>query len=102
MVLKIKDKEVKLKYTLRAMMLYENIQNKSFAPESTTDVLVYMFCVILSSDKELNLTFDEFLDMVDENPKLMVDFSNWLTGEINKEDTLSPKEEENPDEKKVK
>ena len=101
MVLKIKDKEVKLKYTLRAMMLYENIQNKSFAPESTTDVLVYMFCVILSSDKELNLTFDEFLDMVDENPKLMVDFSNWLTGEINKEDTLSPKEEENPDEKKV-
>ena len=81
-------------------MLYENIQNKSFAPNSTTDVLVYMFCVILSSDKELNLTFDEFLDYIDENPKVMVDFSNWLTSEINKEDTLSPKEEEDKEEKK--
>ena len=59
-----------------------------------------MFCVILSSDKELNLTFDEFLDYIDENPKVMVDFSNWLTSEINKEDTLSPKEEEDKEEKK--
>lgn len=102
MILKIKDREVKLKYSMRALMLYENIQNKSFAPESTTDVLVYMFCVILSSDKELDLTFDEFLDIVDENPKIMVDFSNWLTSEINKDDTLSPQQEEEEEKKKVK
>lgn len=102
MVLNIKDREVKLRYSMRALMLYENIQNKSFAPSSTTDVLVYMFCVILSSDKELNLTFDEFLDIVDENPKIMVDFSTWLTSEINKEDTLGPKEEEEEEKKKVK
>lgn len=104
MILKIKDREVKLKYSMRALILYENIQNKSFQPSSTTDVLVYMFCVILSSDKELNLTFDEFLDIVDDNPKIMVDFSTWLTSEINKEDTLSPQEEvsEEDEKKKVK
>lgn len=97
MIFKIDDREVELRYTLRAIMLYENIQGKSFAPESTTDILVFMFCVIMASDKEIKLDFDKFLDMLDENPSLVVEFSEWLTNEVNKNNTLSPEEE-----KKVK
>lgn len=101
MTIKIKDREVTLKYSFRALMLYENIQKKSFNPETTTDVLVFMFCVIMGSDKDIDLDFNEFLDMVDENPNLVIMFSNWLTTEINKQNTLSPEEEED-EKKKVK
>ena len=102
MTIKIKDREVTLKYTFRSLILYENIQNKSFAPDTTTDVLIYMFCIILASDKELDLTFDEFLDMVDDNPGLIVKFSDWLVKELNKDTMLSPSEEESEEEDKKK
>lgn len=93
MKIKIGDREVELKYSFRALMLYENIQKKSFEPKTTTDVLVFMFCVIMGSDKDIKLDFNEFLDMIDNNPQLVVEFSNWLTSEINKQNTLSADEE---------
>lgn len=101
MKIKIEDKEVELKYSFRSLMLYENIQKKSFAPESTTDVLVFMFCVILGSDKDIKLDFNTFLDMVDDNPQLVVEFGDWLTKEINKQNMLSP-DDESDEKKKVK
>ena len=52
------------------------------------------------SDKEVDLTFDEFLDMVDENPEMIVEFSTWLTKELNKDSMLSPSEEESEEDKK--
>lgn len=93
MIVKIKDRDVELKYSLRSIMLYENIQKKSFAPETTTDVLVFMFCVLVGSDKDLQLDFNEFLDMIDDNPNLVVEFSNWLVAETTKNNQLSPDDE---------
>lgn len=98
MTIKIGDREVELKYSFRSLMLYENIQNKSFEPKTTTDVLVFMFCCIIGSAKDIQLDFNTFLDMIDDNPQLVVEFSNWLTSEINKHNTLSAEEES----KKVK
>lgn len=100
MKIKIGDKEIQLKYSFRSLILYENIQNKSFAPESTTDVLIYMFCVILASERDIQLDFNDFLDMIDEHPELVVEFSTWLTNEINKTNTLTAEETEE-DKKKV-
>lgn len=103
MILNIKDREVKLRYTMRSLILYENIQNKSFTPSTTTDVLVFMYCVIMGSAKDLDFTFDEFLDMIDEDQTLVIKFSEWLTKEINKQNTLSAEEkEEESDKKKLK
>ena len=100
MKIKIGDKEIQLKYSFRSLILYENIQNKSFAPESTTDVLIYMFCVILASERDIQLDFNDFLDMIDEHPELVVEFSTWLTNEINKTNTLTAEDTEE-DKKKV-
>lgn len=102
MKIKIQDREVDLKYSFRALMLYENIQKKSFKPETTTDVLVFMYCVIMGSDKDIKLEFNDFLDMVDENPVLVSEFADWLTSEINKNTTLSPDTEEEDEKKKLK
>lgn len=101
MIVKIKDKDIELKFSFRSLMIYENITKKSFNPESTSDILIFMFCVLISSDKDLNLDFGEFLDYVDNNPYIIVDFSEWFTGQMNNANTISPDEDED-DKKKLK
>lgn len=95
MTVKINGKDVELKWTFRSMIYYENIQGKSFSPTSTTEVLVFLYCCILASEKDLIFTFDDFLDMVDENPQLIVDFSQFIESQINKNNNLTPLEDNN-------
>lgn len=94
MKIQINDREVELKYSFRALILYENIQNKTFAPQSLTDVLVFFFCAIVGSERDVQLSFDDFLDMIDEKPELVTEFSEWLTSELNKDSMLESKEED--------
>lgn len=93
MKVKISDRDIELKYSFRSLIIYENIQNKTFAPQTMTDVLVFFFCVIVGSDKDVQLSFDEFLDMIDEHPELVSEFSEWLTKEMNKDTVLEAKDE---------
>lgn len=102
MIVKVNDKEITLRYSFRSLILYENIQKKSFSPETTTDVLIFMFCVILSSEKDLDFDFNQFLDMIDENPSLVTEFALWLTKEMDKQNELSPEEESKKAEKNMK
>jgi hypothetical protein len=89
MKITIKDKEVELKYTIRSLVLFENIKNESFNLQTTMDVIVYFLCVLLASDKTLQLTLDELIDLIDDDPKLLEDFSTWLTNEMNKQNVMS-------------
>lgn len=103
MIINVKGKDVTLKYSFRAMLMYENIKNETFSPKTLTDVLIFMLCVIVSSDRSIQLNFDDLLDMVDDNPKLIEDFSDWLTAEVTKQGFLAQdKEVVVEDEKKTK
>lgn len=79
MKITIKDKEIELKNTLRSMIMYENIAEKSFNPETVTDIITYMYCVVVASSNDYTLTFDEFINYVDENPTIFDEFGQWLT-----------------------
>ena len=94
MTIKIKDKEVALRYSFRSFFIFENIMGRSFQPDTTTDILVFFFSCIMASDKDLDLKFDEFLDMVDENPSLIIEFSQFITEQVSKNKTLQPESEE--------
>lgn len=88
MTFKIKDKEYELKYSIRAMMMYENITGESFNPSNLTNVLTFFYCMVVSSSKDYSYTFEEFLDYIDENPTFINDITEWI-GNTNKvEDTL--------------
>lgn len=89
MKINIKDKEIELKYTIRSLVLFENIMGKPFNPEGTLDVIVFYLCVLLASDKTLQLTLDELIEAIDNDNKLLVDFSDWLTNEISKQNMMS-------------
>lgn len=102
MKIKINDKEIELKYSFRSLIIYENIQNKTFAPESTTDVLIFFYSTILGADRDIQLSFDDFLDMIDENPNLVLEFSNWLISEMNKNEVMESKDEVKEEEESKK
>ncbi len=64
MTITINDKDIELKYTLRSMMMYENITGKTFAPEGVSDILTFFYCVVVASAKNYELKFDDFLDVI--------------------------------------
>lgn len=79
MKITIKGKEIELVNTMRTMIMYENITEKTFAPESVTDIIIYMYCVVLASSKDYSLTLDDFIEYIDENPDIFEQFGAWLT-----------------------
>lgn len=104
MEITIKGKTVSLKYSFRALMIYENITQKSFNPKGISDVVVFFYSVVVASTKDTTLSFDDFIDWLDDNATAINDFSVWLTsvfnaqsGLVNKE--VKPEEQTTVDEK---
>jgi len=84
MQITLNKKKITLKYTLRAMMMYENMTQKSFSPNTITDVITFMYCVVIASSKDYSITFDQFIDYIDEHPETMTKFAEWIqdTGNV--------------------
>ena len=90
MTLTIKDKEIELKYSFKAMMIFENIKGESFNPKTVSDIIIFFYSTILGSDRNLSLEFDDFISWLDDNPEKMTEFSNWLSSVVNKNKFISP------------
>lgn len=84
MIIKIKNTEVELKNKMRSLLIYEQIANKAFNPTTVTDMILYFYSTILACKPDIDLTFNEFMDIVDEDPNLFTSFQQWLTKESEK------------------
>ena len=89
MTIKIKNQEVELRYSMRALFQYENITGQSFNPKTLQDFCTFFYCVLVSSNKDLDLTFDEFVDYLDEDPSKMSEFASWLNSVMQKNNFLA-------------
>jgi hypothetical protein len=89
MTFKIKDKDIELTYTIRAMIMYENMTDKSFAPHNLTDIVTFMYCIVISSAKDYSITFVEFIDFLDKNPNAVNEFGEWLQSLTNNNNNFS-------------
>lgn len=101
----IKEQEIELKYSFRSLMVYEQILGKTFEPKGLTEILTFMYCIIITSKKDLQFTYDEFLDLIDEKPGIIKDFSEWLTGAVQRNASMmsqNVKEEDKQTAKKIK
>ena len=99
----IKEKEITLKSSFRALIAYEQITNHAFNPSTITDMILYFYCVIISS-KEFDepMTFEEFMDYLDEHQELLTDFTTWLTESSKQNQIFEGKEEKKTSVKKTK
>ena len=78
MEISINNKTITLKYSLRAMMMYENITGGTLTPSSLTDVITFFYCVVLASTKDYSLKMEDFIDWLDANPDTINEFGEWL------------------------
>lgn len=79
MTIQILDKEVELRNSFRAYIIFENITGKSFqSMNSLADVLCFMYATILGSLKTTDITWDDFIDYIDEHPEVVTTFSQWI------------------------
>ena len=99
----IKEKEITLKSSFRALIAYEQITNHAFNPSTITDMILYFYCVIISS-KEFDepMTFEAFMDYLDEHQELLTDFTTWLTESSKQNQIFEGKEEKKTEDKKTK
>lgn len=91
MEITIKNKTIKLKKTFRSLIAYESATGKAFNPKTVTESIMYFYCVIIASDMELELTYDEFMDWLDDNPTALQDFTQWLISQTEIESKLTKK-----------
>lgn len=84
----IKGKEIELKYSIRALMMYENIADKTFQPTNLTDMITFCYCIVLSSSGDYSLGLDDFIDEIDNDPKMLEKFNEWLISTVDNQNKL--------------
>lgn len=100
MKINIKDQEIEIRWTSRALMNYENLTQKSFTDvKNYNDVMILFYSFILGSTKNtLQLSWNEFCDWIDEDyekslsehrQSVEIEFSSWYTSEIERQSSLS-------------
>lgn len=67
----INNTEYNVKYSIRALFIWEQITGKRFDVTTTMDSYLLFYSMILASNKGCTLTFDEFIDAVDEDPSII-------------------------------
>lgn len=88
MKVRIKEQEVELRYSMRSLFMYEKIVGQ-FNPKTIEEFATFFYCVLCSSNKDIDLTFDEFVDYLDEDPSKMNEFAEWLSKTMQKNTFLS-------------
>lgn len=93
MKLTIKDREIELKYTIRALFIFEKIANKTFTTTSLTDIYLLFYSLIIANEPSIELTFDELIDLCDNDITIFNNFAIWLTKEFEKQSQFNEKKE---------
>ena len=92
-----KGKDYELKYSYRAMMLFENITKKSFNTKTITDFIVFFYSIILSQAKDEVIDFNEFTDWLEDNHDVFDDFVKWLLDVYTEQANKTPDKEQKED-----
>ena len=102
MTISIDDKKITLRHTFRSHLIFENITGHSFAPKGITDIVTFMYCSLMGADAELAITFDKFVDWLDEHPDTLTQFAEWLAENNTRNAEISAKSEETESTEKKK
>ena len=84
----IKDKTYKVKYTLRALFIYEKITGQIFSINNIMDQFLFYYCLIIANNQDAELTLDQFIDACDEDGTIAAKMSDFLLKENDKQNTL--------------
>ena len=84
----INGKEYPIKYGIRAMLIQEQITQKPFSLDNMNEQLVFLYSCLLAANNELTMTYEEFLDAVDEDMSIIIRFGEYLAEQQKKEKNI--------------
>ena len=96
----INGKKYNLKYTIRALFIFEQITKKSFKVESMLDNYIFLYSMILANNKDKVLEWDEFIDAMDNDPQLLDKMNQVLANNQKKNELFDEGEKDGGEEKK--
>lgn len=86
----INGKNYNIKYSLRALFIFEQITNRPFEIKTLLDNYIFFYSMILASNKEDILDWDEFIDALDESPNLLVEMNDIITKQQKVDKLINP------------
>ena len=84
----INGKEYPIKYGIRSMLIAEQITQKPFSLDNMNEQLVFLYSCLLAADNELTMSYEEFLDAVDEDMSIIIRFGQYLAEQQKKEKNI--------------
>ena len=100
MEITIQDKTYKIKYSIRALFVFEQLTGKSFSLDSLLNQYVFFFSMLLANNPECTLTFDQFIDECDEDFTLVTNLQKYITEVFAKQAQLVKAEDDSKKKKK--
>ena len=77
--------EYKIKYTLRALFIFEAITKKAFSIDNITDNYIFLFSLILANNPDSDLSWEDFITALDNNPNLFNEMSKIIEKQQDKQ-----------------
>ncbi|SFF96440.1 hypothetical protein [Prevotella sp. KH2C16] len=86
--IKIDGKEYTLKHCIRARIIFESITGKMWNLNTITDQTVYFYSMLIAGSGDGVPGYDRFLDCLDEEPGLFVQYTEFMQSAIDAERSL--------------
>ena len=97
--IKINGEEYKVKYTLRALFIFEQITGKPFQIVTLTDNYLFFLSMILANNPDCKLDWDSFIEAIDNDQDLAVQLSKVIESYQKKEDLFDSEDSETGEKK---
>lgn len=100
MTITIDKKEYKVKQTVRALFLFEEIKGEAFAIKTTLDNYLYFYCLLLANNPDF-MEWQDFIDKIDDDPEIMMQLTNVIAQQQKIDELLKNGEEAEDGKKKI-
>lgn len=91
MILTINKKKYTVKYTIRALFIFEQITGKAFEIKTLLDNYVFFYSMIVANNPDSVLEWDDFIDALDNDKKLLAQLNKFMTEQRRKTISLIQK-----------
>ena len=83
----INGNQYKVKYTIRALFIFEQITGKPFEIKTLLDNYIFFYSMILANNPESVLDWDVFIDALDNDKELIAQLTK-LVDDYQKKDSI--------------
>ena len=78
MTITINKVKYKVKYTILALFIFEQITGKAFEIKTLLDNYVFFYSLILANNPDNTILWDDFVDALDNDKKLINQLNKFL------------------------